>query len=922
MALVYRAHFALIARPIFNSKGVNTSALYGFTQTLLDILSRQEPTHIAVAFDTDKPTQRHRDYPEYKATRQAMPEDLRNALPDVRRMIEAFRIPVLMCDGYEADDVIGTLARRAAGQGFVSYMVTPDKDFGQVVAENIFIYKPGRMGSDVEILGPKEVCARWSIQNPAQVVDVLGLMGDSSDNIPGVPGIGEKTAAKLIAQYGSVENLLASADQLSGKLKENIKANTEIALLSKRLATLNCDVPCAVDIEGLKLRERNDAELRGLFAEFEFSSIGRRLFGENFRAPAIQAAPVSSRAAAQTAELDFGSPEPAAEPSVRETLSPGPVSVKLCMAASPADRKALVQDLQERDLVALSMVMTPGPAREAKPLGMALAAEVGEARFIPLPAELDESLKVLREFSMLFENPRLLFIGHDLKQVIGMLKWHGIDFRAKLFDTMVAHSLLEPDSRHTLDYLSETLLGHLLTEMNGLAGAQTDRVVHPADVPVDKIARWAAERADVVLRLREPLETLLREKAQERVFYEIECPLITVLVEMETAGIRVDLGVIEEFGIRLSKEIEELEGTIYRLAGSTFNLNSPKQLGTILFEALKITDAPKKTRTGQYATDEQTLMAFAADHEIVKRLLEHRAASKLKSTYVDVLPAAIQASTGRIHTTYNQVATSTGRLNSQDPNLQNIPIRSERGQEIRRAFVPAGPDYVLLSADYSQIELRIIAALTREAGLIEAFEANEDIHTATAAKVFGVFPEMVTPEMRRKAKMVNFGIAYGISSFGLAQRLNIPRREAAAIIEEYFRQFPGIRAYMDRTIESARELGYVQTVTGRRRYIRDIHSRNMNVRGSAERNAINAPIQGTAADMIKIAMIRIQEDIRNKGLKSRMLLQVHDELVFDLYRKEEAEVRAILQDRMTKAIPLEAPIVVDIGTGRNWLEAH
>jgi len=923
MGLVYRAHFALIARPIYSSKGVNTSALYGFTQTLLEISKNQQPTHMAVAFDTDAPTQRHADYAEYKSTRQAMPEDLSQALPHVRRMLEALRIPLLICDGYEADDIIGTLVRRAEKEGFDSYMVTSDKDFGQLVNEHTFFYKPSRMGDGVEIMGLPEIRKRWNIQRPDQVIDILALMGDSIDNIPGVPGIGEKTAVKLISQFGTLEQVLEHTGELTGRLKANLETYREQALLSKKLATLNCEAPCPVDLESLKVQSPDNEKLKGMLIEFEFNSIGKRLFGEDFKAGrgfSSPASPIqpnrSTGTVGVTEELVLISETKTEETprTLAELKQLGDVPHTYNLIDTPEARDDLIATLAANKSFCFHILATGSDPKQARLLGLAFSLAPHSGQYVPLPKDFSKAQLVLEQFRPSLESETIEKVGHDLKFESNLLKWHGLRLGGKLFDSMVAHSLIEPEMRHSLDYLSEACLGYALSAK--------DEATQIEDLPLKALADRAAEFADISGQLRGILEPQLKEKGQERVFYEIETPLIPALVSMEHEGIKVDATALAEFALQLSKEIDELEKNICRMAGTTFNLNSPRQLGQILFDVLKICEAPKKTRTGQYATDEQTLMALAPDHEIVQRLLEHRTASKLKSTYADALPATIWAKTGRIHTTYNQVMTTTGRLNSQDPNLQNIPIRSEKGQEIRKAFVPGGNGYKLLSADYSQIELRIIAALSREAGLLEAFRTGIDVHTATAARVFNVFLEMVTPEMRRKAKMVNYGIAYGISAFGLAQRLGIPRKEGAAIIEQYFKQFAGIRRYMDETIAYAREHGYVETVTGRRRYIRDIRSSNNTLRGAAERNAINAPIQGTAADMIKIAMINIHRELMSRKLKSRMLLQVHDELVFDLFIAEEKEVCALVEEKMKTAIPLNVPIVVELGIGDNWLEAH
>ncbi len=946
MALAYRAHFAFIRRPILTSKGVNTSALYGFTQTLLDILNNQQPTHLGVAFDTAAPTQRHVEFAEYKANREEMPEELSAALPHVRRMVEALNIPLLICDGFEADDIIGTLVQRAQQEGFESYMVTSDKDFGQLVNASTFIYKPPRGGEGVEILGLPEIQARWGVQRPEQVVDVLALMGDASDNIPGVPGIGEKTAMKLIAQYGTLDNLLAHVGELTGRVKQSLETNRDQALLSRRLATILRDAPCPVELDALKVQPPNEAKLKELLIEFEFNSIGRRLFGEEFKAgrgggspqstvhspQSVAAAPGETRgeqlvlvsetegAAGGSPKSEVRTPNSLTVTANLKTLDDVPHEYHLVDTA--AERAKLAQTLRKLDSFCFDTETTSLDPKEARLVGMAFSFAPHTGYYVAVPPEAEAARRVLEEFRPVLESDRAEKVGHNLKFDLSVLKWHGVSVGGKLFDTMVAHSLIEPEMRHGMDYLSEVYLGYTPIPITKLIGDAKADQINMADVPVAKAAEYSAEDADVTWQLRAALEPLLKQKGQERVFYEVESPLIPVLVDMEFEGIKVDAAALAEFATQLAKEMDQSEKTIYRLAGTTFNLNSPRQLGQILFDVLKIGDAPKKTKTGQYATDEQTLLALAADHEIVQRLLEFRTASKLKSTYADALPEAIWPKTGRVHTTYNQVMTATGRLNSQNPNLQNIPIRTERGQEIRKAFVPRSPEYRLLSADYSQIELRIVAAVSREPALIDAFKAGADIHAITAARVFGVAPDLVTPEMRRKAKMVNFGIIYGISAFGLSQRLGIPRAEAGDIINQYFKQFPGIRRYMDETIAFARARGYVETVTGRRRYLRDIRSANNTVRGAAERNAINAPIQGTAADMIKLAMIAIHRELTRRRLRTRMLLQVHDELVFDLYTPEEKEVRALVEEKMKTAIPLDVPMAVDIGIGENWLAAH
>lgn len=946
MALVYRAHFAFIGRPIRTSRGFNTSALYGFVTTLLDILEKGEPTHLAVAFDTEAPTARHREFPAYKATRQEIPEELAAALPHVRRFVEAFRLRSLMLDGYEADDLIGTLARRAEAAGFETFMVTPDKDFGQLVTERTRLWRPGSKGGDAEIWGPAEVCARWGIARVEQVVDLLGLMGDTSDNIPGVPGVGEKTAAKLIAQYGSLEGVLAHAGEIPGRLGEALRQYAEQARVSRRLATILTDAPLAVELEDLRIGPRDEAALQALCAEFEFNAIGRRLFGESFRAgrtsphagtppPALGApgagerdlfgqplespAPGAPTAAAPAASA----PAPSLRPGVR-TLAEVPHRYEL--VDSPRALDALIQRLAAREWFAVDTETDHLDPQQARLLGVAFSEAAGCGWYVPVNGPDAPALAALKP---LLENPSLGKVGHNLKFDLNVLRWHGVTVRGPLFDTMIAHAVLEPEQRHGLNYCAEVYLHYAPIPIEQLIGPRGPTQRSLAEVPAARVAEYAAEDADVAWQLHERFRPLLRAHNAERVFYEVEMPVLPAIAAMEFEGVRVDAGVLAELSAHLARLLAEHERAIHRLAGVEFNVNSNKQLGEVLFEKLRLADQPKRTATGQYATDEQTLQTLAGEHEIVRRVLEYRAVAKLKSTYADALPTAISPRTGRVHTTFLQAATVTGRLSSQDPNLQNIPIRSDLGQEIRRAFVarepgPDGVPWAILSADYSQIELRILAALSGEPAMIEAFRRGEDIHAATAARVFGVRPSEVTPEQRRRAKMVNFGIAYGISAFGLAQRLGIGRTDAAALIEHYFASYPGIRGYIERTLAAARARGYVETLTGRRRVLREINSANATVRGAAERNAINSPIQGTAADMIKLAMGRLHAEFERRGLRTRLVLQVHDELVFDLCRSEEAEVRALVTEAMRHALPLphDVPVEVGLGTGPNWLEAH
>lgn len=959
MALAYRAHFAFMARPIRTSTGLNTSALFGFVNTVLDILQTGSPTHLAVAFDTEAPTPRHRVYPEYKAQREAMPEDLSLALPAIRRFLEAFRIPVLSLDGYEADDLIGTLVKRVEPAGFESFMVTPDKDFGQLVTERTRLWKPGRQGGETEILGPEDICRRWGIRRVEQVTDMLGLMGDASDNIPGVPGIGEKTAARLLAQYDSLEAILEHADDVKGKVGEALRTHRDMALLSKQLATIITEVPLDTTLDALTVRERDDEAVRALCVEFEFNALGRRLFGEGFKAGRgfreTEGTPSAGRpttASGDTREMGetgdlFGAaaeatkarPGPAgvresqeavaaeSAPALR-TIREVPHRYRLVRTA--ADREDLARALSGRTAFCLDTETDGLDPRTARLLGIAFSAEAGTGWYLPVP----ESMRAgttraavpadwLGELAALLADERVEKVGHNLKFDLLVLRWHGIEVRGPFFDTMIAHALVEPEMRHGMDYLAEALLGYTPIPITDLIGPKGAGQRSMAEVPVDQVAEYSAEDADVTWQLRDRLDRLLKERGEERVFREVEMPVLPALVAMEHEGIRVDAAVLREYSLALGQEMQAAEADVHRLAGHPFNVNSNRQLGVVLFEELRLVERPRKTPTGQYATDEQTLQALAAEHLIVRRLLDHRAVAKLKSTYADALPAAVFPETGRVHTTYHQAATATGRLSSVDPNLQNIPIRTERGQEIRRAFVPR-EGWVLLSADYSQIELRIIAALSGERAMIEAFRRGEDIHRSTAARVFGVAPPDVTAEMRRRAKMVNFGIIYGISAFGLAQRLGIPRGEASGIIEQYFTHFPRIRAYLDDAIESGRRKGYVETMTGRRRYLPDLKSANATVRGAAERNAINTPIQGTAADMIKIAMARIHGDLERGRRATRLLLQIHDELVFDLFPPEEAEIRSLVRERMVGALPLPEGVTaeVEMGTGPTWLEAH
>ena len=928
MALAYRAHFALIRNPIITSKGVNTSAIFGFTGTLIHLITRQQPTHLAVVFDTSAPTERHRMHPEYKAQREEMPEDLATALPHLSRIAEGFGIPALTLDGFEADDIIGTLAHRAEADGFDEvFMVTPDKDFGQLVTEKIKMYRPSRKGDEAEILGIEEVKTKWDIRRVDQVIDMLGLCGDTSDNIPGIPGIGPKTAAKLLAEYDTVENLIDHVDSLKGKQQERVREHADGARLSKKLATILLDVPITVDWEDLRLDPPNKETLSPLFAEFEFRTFGKRLFGQDL---ALQEAPADLVLMSEDDEKALASKQKTAPGVVQLDLLPETTFKRFAdlktdyrIADSEATLQELVQALTTAGTFAFDTETTSLNPRNARLVGISFSIKAQSGWFVPIAEDLETIQSILEALSPVFANDQLVKIGHNLKFDLSVLAEQGVEVAEPYYDTLLAHSLIDPERRHNLDALAEEFLQYSPIRFSELIpDAKKGQTIDYSDVSSRDLANYAIEDADVTLQLWRLFVEKLETSGQHKVFYEIETPLLPVLVAMEREGILVDKSTLTEIGRAMNDEIVRLSDSIHATAGREFNLNSPKQLGEILFDELKLVEKPKKTRTGQYATNEQVLTSLAPKHAIVAEILEYRQLTKLKSTYIDALPQAIDPQSGRVHTHYGQVQTTTGRLSSNDPNLQNIPIRSARGREIRKAFVPR-PTWKLLSADYSQIELRILAALTGDEGLLNAFKEGRDIHAATAAKIFDVGLDAVTREQRSTAKMVNFGIPYGISAFGLAQRLGtVSRTEAQAIIDSYFKQFPGIPDYMNQMQESARENGYVETITGRRRYLRDINSSNATVRSAAERNAINMPIQGTAADMIKIAMVNIQQSLAEQKLETRMLLQVHDELVFDLAPGEEPAVRSLLEDKMKKALDLKCPIEIEIGIGDNWLEAH
>ncbi|QDW27035.1 DNA polymerase I [Pedobacter sp. KBS0701] len=925
MALMYRAHFALSKNPRFTSTGINTSAVMGFTNTLLDVLKKEKPTHIAVVFDTEAPTERHTSFEAYKAHRQAMPEDLAAAMPYVIKLITGFNIPVITSDGYEADDIIGTLAKKAEAKGYQVYCMTPDKDFAQLVSENIFIYKPARMGNDMEILGVKEVLAKWEIENVLQVIDILGLWGDAVDNIPGIPGIGEKTAKALIKQYGSMENIIANSHELKGKQRENVENFAEQGLISKKLATILLDVPVELDEASLELCDPSRDLLEPLFTELEFRTLGRRVFGDEFS--------VTTARFQEGTQTDLFGNQSGETIQYTNTLEEEPVEKLPAKTIENTEHDYQLLDTAEKraDLIKLLLAekrisfdteTTGTDANMADLVGLSFSIKPGTGYYIPVPAEREEAQLIVDEFRPVLENEAIEKIGQNTKYDILVLKWYGLEVKGKLFDTMLAHYLIDPDTRHGMDVLSENYLGYSPISITKLIGAKGKNQGTMRDVPVIDVVDYAAEDADVTLQLAHIFEPKLKELNAAKLAEEIENPLVYVLADIEKEGVRIDIETLQAYSKELETEIIKFEQNVYDKAGIKFNLASPKQLGEVLFDKLQLDPKAKKTKTGQYQTGEDVLTALASKSDIVQDILDFRQLQKLKSTYVDALPLMVNPKTGRVHTSYNQAVAATGRLSSNNPNLQNIPIRTERGREVRKAFIARDENHILLSADYSQIELRIIAEISKEENMLDAFNKGIDIHTATAAKVYGVSIEEVDGTQRRNAKAVNFGIIYGQSAFGLSQNLGIPRKEAAEIIEQYFAQYPGIKRYMSDTMNFARENGFVETIMGRRRYLRDINSANQTVRGFAERNAINAPIQGSAADMIKIAMINIHKEMKAQNLQSTMTMQVHDELVFDVLRSEKEAMKAIIEDKMANAIKLTVPIVVEIGEGDNWLAAH
>ena len=915
MALIYRAYFALNKNPRINSRGLNTSAILGFANTLLEVLRNEQPTHIGVAFDTKAPTIREESYAEYKANRERMPEDISLSIPYIVKLIEAFNIPVLKADGYEADDVIGTLAKRAEQEDFEVFMMTPDKDFGQLVSDNIYMYKPARMGKKAEVLGPDEICEKYKIREPEQFIDILGLWGDASDNIPGVPGVGEKTASKLIGEFGSIENLLLNTDKLKGKLKENVENFSDQAIMSKQLATIILDVPVAFNEDELKHSEPNREALTELFEELEFRTFAQRIF----KATEEKKSDELTEDKEDKGDL-FSSA--GVEVPLKNLQDVNSVSHDYALAENSKERAKLIRKLKEADSFCFDTETTGLNANDTELVAMSFAVKKGEAWLVPVPENYQEALELVSEFKELFEDDQIGKIGQNLKFDMSVLRWYDVEVKGKLFDTMIAHYLIEPDMRHNMDLLAETYLDYRTIPIQNLIGKKGKNQLSMRTVSPAMMKDYACEDADITLQLKEIFDPLLNDAGTIKLFNGIEMPLVPVLASMEAEGVKLETATLADFSSELEQGITRLEKEIKKLAGADFNIASPKQLGEILFEKLKVTDKPRLTKTKQYSTGEDVLLKLADRHPIIDKILDFRSLAKLKSTYVDALPRLINPRDNRIHTSYNQAVAATGRLSSNNPNLQNIPIRTEMGREIRKAFVPRSKEYTLLAADYSQIELRIIAELSKDQGLIDTFVNGLDVHTATAARIFSVDLEDVTTDMRRSAKTVNFGIVYGISAFGLSERLNIPRKEAADIIAQYFAKYPGVKSYMEQTIDFARKNGYVETMMGRRRYLRDINSSNATVRGYAERNAINAPVQGSSADMIKIAMISIHEVMQKEKMKSKMILQVHDELVFDAYEKELDMLRELVGDKMRSAIPMTVPVVVDMNTGNNWLQAH
>ncbi len=956
LALIYRAYYALIRTPRITSTGINTNAQFGFTNTLLEIIRKENPTHIAVCFDTHAPTERHLDFTDYKANREEAPEDLLSALPHIKAIIEGFNIPVVECDGYEADDVIGTLAWQAADMGYEVYMVTPDKDYGQLLVKpNVYMWKPPAFGNEREILDAEKIKTKWDIARVDQVIDMLGLMGDAADNIPGILGVGEKTAAKLLKEYDTLEGVLANADKIKGAMGEKVRAGKDSAIMSKKLATIITNVPVQFHEEDYKLSEKNIPALTEIFNLLEFKTLGKRiignafevvseaakekqvdLFGNEVRAPKEKSIKtktivINAEKGTQTVlepndeNQNIGEGE--AQPQLVVNKNINNTDHKYISVVGDKEINDLIKTLSSEKEICIDTETTGIDANNVELVGLSFSIKEHEGYYVPISNDgegVDGAKHILAQFSKLFENTNITWIGQNLKYDFLVLKWYGVELKGNTFDTMLAHYVIEPEGRRSMDLLSAQFLGYEPVSIETLIGKKGKNQGTMRDVALEQITEYAAEDADITLQLKQCLDPLLNKRGVNKVFDEVENPLVRVLVDMEYEGVKVDNAFLNDYSKVLEEEAKKSEESVFEQAGVRFNLASPKQLGEVLFDILKLDAKAKKTKTGQYATGEDVLSKMAAKHKIVDDILNFRELTKLKSTYVDAIPALINPKTGRIHTSYAQAVAVTGRLSSTNPNLQNIPIRTERGREIRKAFIPRDPSRVLISADYSQIELRIVAAISGDPNMCDAFKQGKDIHTATAAKVYGIEESAVTKEMRYKAKSVNFGIIYGQGAFGLAENLGIPRAEAKEIIDNYKKEFPNIQLYMDQQINHAKELGFVETLMGRKRWLRDINSSNFTVRGFAERNAINSPIQGSAADMIKLAMIKIHAEMKKSNWASKMILQVHDELVFDATENEVPALKELILNCMKTAmvLPSGVPVEAEVGVGKNWLEAH
>ncbi|WP_289090667.1 DNA polymerase I [uncultured Bacteroides sp.] len=917
-ALIYRAYYALIKSPRINSKGFNTSAILGFVNTLEDVLKKESPTHIGVAFDPSGPTFRHEAYKEYKAQREETPEAIRLSVPIIKDIIRAYRIPILEVPGYEADDVIGTLATEAGKRGITTYMMTPDKDYGQLVSENVFMYRPKYGDKEFDIMGIEEVKAKFNIESTSQVIDMLGLMGDSSDNIPGCPGVGEKTAQKLISEFGSIENLLEHTDQLKGAIKTKVESNVEKIKFSKFLATIKTDVPIELDMDSLKREAPDEEKLRSIFEELEFRTLLERVFKTD-KKPVVR--PAQEKQAIQGDLFGFFADDNTEEQknSSLRRLEDTDHDYQLIDTEDKIDD--FLRIILTKEIISLDTETTNTDAMSAELVGMSFSYAENQAFYVPVPKDREEAQKIVDKFKPVFENEKSIKVGQNIKYDMIVLANYGVTIKGQMFDTMIAHYVLQPELHHGMDYLAEVYLKYDTIKIEELIGAKGKNQRNMRDLSPTDIYKYACEDADVTLKLKNILEKELETNGVKELFEEIEMPLVPVLAYIERNGVRIDTEALKETSRHFTIRMREIEEEIYKLAGMEFNVSSPKQVGEVLFDRLKIVEKAKKTKTGQYVTSEEVLESLKGKHEIVGKILEHRGLKKLLGTYIDALPELINPKTGRIHTSFNQTVTATGRLSSSNPNLQNIPVRNEDGKEIRKAFIPDdGCEF--FSADYSQIELRIMAHLSEDENMIEAFREEQDIHAATAAKIYKINIDEVTREQRSKAKTANFGIIYGISVFGLAERLNIERKEAKELIDGYFENYPKVKAYMDESIRSARDKGYIETIFKRKRYLPDINSRNAVVRGYAERNAINAPIQGSAADIIKVAMIRIYKRFMDEGIKSKMILQVHDELNFSVLREEKEKVQQIVISEMEAAYKMKVPLLADCGWGQNWLEAH